>query len=32
MGIDIYAKWEGITRKDEATQITGMSIVHGHVG
>jgi hypothetical protein len=32
MGIDIYAKWDGITEAEEAAQITGFSAVHGHVG
>ena len=32
MGIDIYAKWDGMTEAEEAAQITGFSIVHGHVG
>ena len=32
MGIDIYAEWPGMTAKDHAVQITGCSIVHGHVG
>ena len=32
MGIDIYAKWDGMTEADEAAQITGFSIEHGHVG
>src|SRR3984893_15575344 len=32
MGIDIYAKWDGMTEAEEAAQITGFSIEHGHVG
>jgi hypothetical protein len=32
MGIDIYAKWTGQTAKEEQAQITGFSVVHGHVG
>ncbi len=32
MGIDIYAKWDGMTADEEAAQITGFSIEHGHVG
>lgn len=32
MGIDIYAEWPGMTAKDHADQITGFSVVHGHVG
>jgi hypothetical protein len=32
MGIDIYAKWDGMTEAEEAAQITGFSVVHGHVG
>lgn len=32
MGIDIYAKWRGQTKAEEKAQITGFSVVHGHVG
>lgn len=32
MGIDIYAHWKGQTRKEEKAQITGFSVLHGHVG
>jgi hypothetical protein len=32
MGIDIYAKWDAMTEAEEAAQITGFSIEHGHVG
>jgi hypothetical protein len=32
MGIDIYAQWDGMTEAEEAAQITGFSIEHGHVG
>src|SRR5438128_1651131 len=32
MGIDIYAYWDGMTDAEEAAQITGMSVVRGHVG
>ena len=32
MGIDIYAKWDRMSMKDEAAQITGFSVEHGHVG
>jgi hypothetical protein len=32
MGIDIYAQWDGITKAEEAAQITGFSIEHGHAG
>jgi hypothetical protein len=32
MGIDIYAKWDGMTEAEDAAQITGFSIEHGHVG
>ncbi len=32
MGIDIYAKWDGMTAAEEEAQITGFSVVHGHVG
>lgn len=32
MGIDVYAKWDGMTEAEEAAQITGFSVEHGHVG
>lgn len=32
MGIDIYAKWDGMTEAEENAQVTGFSAVHGHVG
>ena len=32
MGIDIYARWQGQTEEEEQAQITGGSVVHGHVG
>ncbi len=32
MGIDIYAQWDGMTTQEEAAQVTGFSIEHGHVG
>lgn len=32
MGIDIYAHWKGQSKQEEAAQITGFSVVHGHVG
>jgi hypothetical protein len=32
MGIDIYARWKEQTTKEEKAQITGFSVVHGHVG
>ena len=32
MGIDIYARWDGMTEAEEAAQITGFSVEHGHVG
>jgi hypothetical protein len=32
MGIDIYAQWDGMTAQEEAAQVTGFSIEHGHVG
>jgi hypothetical protein len=32
MGIDIYAEWDGMTEGDHEAQITGFSVVHGHVG
>lgn len=32
MGIDIYAHWENQTKEEEAEQITGFSVAHGHIG
>lgn len=32
MGIDIYARWKGMTKVDEKKQITGYSVEAGHVG
>jgi hypothetical protein len=32
MGIDIYARWDGQTKEEEQAQITGFSVVSGHVG
>ena len=32
MGIDIYAKWRGQTNEEADAQITGFSVVDGHVG
>lgn len=32
MGIDIYARWRGQTKKEKDAQITGFSVVHGCVG
>lgn len=32
MGIDIYAKWDGMSREEEQAQITGYSAVQGRVG
>jgi hypothetical protein len=32
MGIDIYAKWRGQTGLEEDAQLTGFSVLHGHVG
>lgn len=32
MGIDIYAEWNGQTKKEKDAQVTGFSTVHGHVG
>ena len=32
MGIDIYAHWKGQTAKEKKAQITGFSVLHGHVG
>jgi hypothetical protein len=32
MGIDIYAKWGGMTEAEENAQMTGFSVEHGHVG
>jgi hypothetical protein len=32
MGIDIYAASDGMSGDDERAQITGFSVLHGHVG
>ena len=32
MGIDIYARWRGQTEAEKKAQVTGYSILHGHVG
>ena len=32
MGIDIHARWKGQTEEEEAAQVTGFSVEHGHVG
>jgi hypothetical protein len=32
MGIDIYAQWKGQTEEEKQAQLTGFSVVHGHVG
>lgn len=32
MGIDIYAEWTGQTEEEKEAQVTGFSVVHGHVG
>lgn len=32
MGIDIYARWRGQTKAEADAQITGWSVVDGHVG
>jgi hypothetical protein len=32
MGIDVYLRWDGQTEAEKEAQITGYSIVHGHVG
>jgi hypothetical protein len=32
MGIDIYARWKGQTAQEEQEQLTGFSVIHGHVG
>ena len=32
MGIDIYVKWRGQTKTEEDAQVTGFSVMHGHVG
>jgi hypothetical protein len=32
MGIDIFAKWDGMTEAEEAAQIAGCSEVQGHIG
>ena len=31
MGISVYLNWEDMTQKEEQDQITGFSVVHGHV-
>jgi hypothetical protein len=28
----VYTSWRGQTEKEQAAQITGFSVVHGHVG
>jgi hypothetical protein len=32
MGIDIYTRWDGQTEEEKWAQITGFSVVSGHVG
>jgi hypothetical protein len=32
MGIDIYARWKGQTRRERKDQQTGFSTIHGHTG
>jgi hypothetical protein len=32
MGLDIYLRWEGMTKEERKAQITGYSIVAGKVG
>lgn len=32
MGIDIYARWNGQTKRERKAQVTGFSAIHGHVG
>lgn len=32
MGIDIYTRWKGQTEREREAQVTGWSVVHGHVG
>jgi len=32
MGIDIYAEWDGMSEAESASQMTGFSVDHGHVG
>jgi hypothetical protein len=32
MGIDIYAVWKGQTKEEAEAQITGFSVIDGHVG
>src|SRR6266566_5106087 len=32
MGIDVYMKWKGQTEEEHKAQITGFSVMHGHVG
>jgi hypothetical protein len=30
MGIDIYAKWDGMTDAEKKAQVTGFSVEHGY--
>jgi hypothetical protein len=32
MSIDIYARWRDMSAKERDAQITGFSVLHGHVG
>jgi hypothetical protein len=32
MGIDIYAEWRGMSDEEREVQVTGFSVVRGHVG
>jgi len=32
MGIDIYMKWRGMSKKDKESQMMGFSVTHGHTG
>lgn len=32
MGIDVYLSWDGQTEQEKKAQLTGFSVVHGHVG
>jgi len=32
MGLDIYLRWEGMTKADHAAQITGFSVIAGKFG
>jgi hypothetical protein len=32
MGIDVYTRWDGQTEDEREAQVTGFSVVSGHVG